>query len=443
MLKKVNNWHLLFLVAIVSIFSVSLAQKYVLAAWQEPGSTPGGVPHRNLVLSPMTASLDLNDNSIAGDNIVIDPDGDKVITINNSKSICFGSSDCRASWPDEPGAAIWNENTNGVDIDYMAGNVGIGINNPDQLLHVNNGNIYLTTSNLWLGQQSTIKATKNDKSETTILSLSLSDKLIVQGNDISFEDLNGNNLVYVEDLGTVANVGIGTTMPNSKLHVYSPPKDPNAEIDIQSGLNTHWGMYQDEGTGDLRFWNDDDYMVIDDATGYIGIGTSTPQSQLHIESLDQNAIYAKATKPGKYGLYAENTAVSGSGIWAQGYYGIFAISNQTNGAGIIALAGTGSKAGYFIGNVESTGNVKGASATVTGNLTAGNATFNGDVQMTTGYFQFPLVTSNPPDADCNSVLDRGKAVFNITSGNLVICNFVKDIPDPWHEYERAVAMELP
>ena len=143
--------------------------------------------------------------------------------------------------------------------------------------------------------------------------------------------------------------------------------------------------------------------------------------------------------PGKYGLRAENTAALGSGIWTQGYYGIYAQSNQANGAGIMASAGSGSRAGYFVGNIESTNNIKGASATVTGNITAGSGIFNGDLQVSSGYFQFPIVTSNPSNADCNSVLDRGKAVFNITSGNLIICNFVKFSPDPWYEYERTIA----
>ena len=48
-------------------------------------------------------------------------------------------------------------------------------------------------------------------------------------------------------------VGVGTSNPNKQLHVYS--SSTNAEIDIQTGSNTHWGIYQDNNSGNLNFWH--------------------------------------------------------------------------------------------------------------------------------------------------------------------------------------------
>ena len=51
-------------------------------------------------------------------------------------------------------------------------------------------------------------------------------------------------------------VGIGTATPNRQLHIYQTAGN-NAEIDLQSvaGANQYWALYQDRATGELRFWN--------------------------------------------------------------------------------------------------------------------------------------------------------------------------------------------
>ncbi|MBT4516863.1 MAG: hypothetical protein HOC78_03120 [Candidatus Komeilibacteria bacterium] len=65
-----------------------------------------------------------------------------------------------------------------------------------------------------------------------------------------------SNLFIINSEG---NVGIGTETPNKDLHVYSDGE--NAEIDIQSGSNTHWGIYQDNSSGDLNFWHGDNKVT--------------------------------------------------------------------------------------------------------------------------------------------------------------------------------------
>ncbi|QQS59860.1 hypothetical protein IPN35_03255 [Candidatus Peregrinibacteria bacterium] len=75
-------------------------------------------------------------------------------------------------------------------------------------------------------------------------------------------------------------LGIGTASPNAKLHIKTDT-GTNSEIDIQSGAENHWGIYQDETTADLRFWNTDDRLTITD-DGNVGIGIVNPTSTLQI-----------------------------------------------------------------------------------------------------------------------------------------------------------------
>ena len=81
-------------------------------------------------------------------------------------------------------------------------------------------------------------------------------------------------------------LGIGIETPNKLLHIYS--NEENAEIDIQSGDNTHWGIYQDGWSGDMLFWNEGNRVIFTDY-GYVGIGTTTPEHNLDVAG-DVNAF---------------------------------------------------------------------------------------------------------------------------------------------------------
>ena len=57
-------------------------------------------------------------------------------------------------------------------------------------------------------------------------------------------------------------LGIGTAIPNANLHIKTV--SGNAEVDIQSGGNTHWGIYQASTGGALNFWHGDNRLSIND-----------------------------------------------------------------------------------------------------------------------------------------------------------------------------------
>jgi hypothetical protein len=92
--------------------------------------------------------------------------------------------------------------------------------------------------------------------------------------------LDDLELYATDQVYTYNYFGIGTDAPNSSLHIYR--SNDNAEMDIQSGSNTHWGIYQSNGTGDLRFWNTDNRITFTDE-GELGIGTINPNAYLHVD----------------------------------------------------------------------------------------------------------------------------------------------------------------
>jgi len=81
---------------------------------------------------------------------------------------------------------------------------------------------------------------------------------------------------------TAGKVGIGTVSPNKSVHIQTTT-GTNAELDIQSGTKPLWGIYHDETTEELRFWNGANRVVIG-STGNMGIGTISPTSLLHLKA---------------------------------------------------------------------------------------------------------------------------------------------------------------
>ncbi len=78
----------------------------------------------------------------------------------------------------------------------------------------------------------------------------------------------GNSVVYQNS----SKIGVGTTNPNKKFHVYDV--STNAEIDIQStaAASSWWGIYHNATSDDLVFWKDasDRFTFTDD--GKFGVG---------------------------------------------------------------------------------------------------------------------------------------------------------------------------
>ncbi|QQS59859.1 hypothetical protein IPN35_03250 [Candidatus Peregrinibacteria bacterium] len=187
-------------------------------------------------------------------------------------------------------------------------------------------------------------------------------------------------------------LGIGTASPNAKLHIKTDT-GTNSEIDIQSGAENHWGIYQDETTADLRFWNTDDRLTITD-DGNIGIGTTSPtyalafgntqDQEIGVESqvadLAGNALSLLAGNAGT-GLATDFVSL---GQTTRLWYGITADSSgnvyATTDAGDIYKQTGGT--GDFLPLGQASRNWRNMTADSSGNIYA--AVSNGDIYKQTG-----------------------------------------------------------
>ena len=108
------------------------------------------------------------------------------------------------------------------------------------------------------------------------------------GQDDDWRGGGDTDPTLIGEIYHTGNVGIGLTDPNKNLHIKTAAGS-NAEIDIQSGVNGWWGIYQEESSGDLRFWRGDNRMAITGA-GNVGIGTILPDSAAKLEVAGQVKI---------------------------------------------------------------------------------------------------------------------------------------------------------
>jgi hypothetical protein len=163
--------------------------------------------------------------------------------------------------------------TLGSNIFYNDGNVGIGTNNPFARLSLGPGEAN-TKLALWQGTGS---------SDVMGLGVGPAQFRLHLHNDTNrFSFLNapaGSEIMTIRGNG---NVGIGTINPADRLHIVG-------NLRVDSGSIRSWGpitLHPDvDQSGDdvVRFVDSAGSETVRiDRTGYVGIGTSSPQAQLHV-----------------------------------------------------------------------------------------------------------------------------------------------------------------
>ncbi|MDH4240582.1 MAG: hypothetical protein OEW48_13560, partial [Phycisphaerae bacterium] len=142
------------------------------------------------------------------------------------------------------------------------------------------------------------------------------------------------------------NVGIGTADPERRLHVVgdnprilieaasmSPEINFKNSNDLASQI---WSIYKDGTTSDLRFYQGGNKLTIQNSTGNVGIGTTTPTEKLEV------AGTVKAVNNSGTALFGQSTSGTGVSGYTYGGYAVFGRDGSGSGLGY---------AGYFEGNV--------------------------------------------------------------------------------------------
>lgn len=426
MFKRINNWHLSVLVVVVSVLSVALIQQYAIAQWQDPTDLPGETPASNIVVNPLVDDLQMGSYDILGDNITIDGDGVTTIDIRGGSNLCLngtGPANCISAWSDVSSTGLWTLHTNGNDIFYNDGNVGIGDSNP--------------AHNLDVQQASGVNAEINLSSISGDYWAVYHDRTSL---DLRFwygQGVTGENKVVFTDSGRL---GVGTTDPAYPIHgtngagpagIYGEGIQYGVEgyahtINGNSGSSERVGVY-----GHSQF-----------STGVLGINESANSTGVAGQGLygvygEVNAVggagagvWGMADVNTHIGVQGTNTAQPNSnanqlsvGVYGEGYYGVTGVGNNSGQPGGLYSRGVSGEGYYGLKGVST---YAGGSA-VYGDQGAGTyaATFIGNVKVDhkTGnqsYLQISAISGAPTAANCNSA-GRGRMILDYSGQNLYIC----------------------
>lgn len=138
-------------------------------------------------------------------------------------------------------------------------------------------------------------------------------KLISWGNngDISFYDDDGSTVKFRWDAST-NRLGIGTSSPGSLLEVAgaSPVVEINStsgnpELQFSDGGTDEYSIQFDTGSDSLRFVEGGvGTRMLIDSSGNVGIGTSSPQKELHVNNnASESVILVDSSDTGNAGIY--------------------------------------------------------------------------------------------------------------------------------------------
>src|SRR3989344_5846444 len=274
----------------------------------------------------------------------------------NVYQICLTGDVCRTDWPTGSGSNPWN--VVGSEINYIAGNVGVGIADPTQTLHVD-GNEVLST-----GAGAGFKFRKRS-------SISALDDWALYSDDVGGANTahiwenGGGNIVNMTTGGLV---GLGVA-PKSRLQLANNAQVPptgvsdydnfqillwdtgNAQTSYGTGIenNTMWF----NTAADYRFYRNSAAtpdMFIDD--GNVGIGTATTNAPLHVfRSASLSAIIGSGAtarnaqvnfnRGGTNNTYIGPSAANTFDLWTSENIGMLSGTNNTERMRVTAAGNVG------------------------------------------------------------------------------------------------------
>ena len=216
----------------------------------------------------------------------------------------------------------------------QSGNVGIGTENPGRRFHIHDPSL------------SSIRFTTDDTpnfNQAFEIFHSENGTAFFNRDDtwLSFAT-NGQTRMIIRNTG---NVGIGTTLPDTRLHVRGPDNNGTiAPLKIGSSSGAINNMLIDgneidsDGASGLFLNNNSDLNVIlANGGGNVGVGTNTPNSRLHVRGADNNGTNAPL-RISSTGGAPNRMLLDGNEIDSDGASGLF-LNNNSNLNVVLANGG--------------------------------------------------------------------------------------------------------
>jgi hypothetical protein len=194
-----------------------------------------------------------------------------------------------------PASGQWAD---GIDIyNTNSGNVGIGITSPVEKLHINgsvrghatSGALRISTTGGYvdIGPMNTSWS----HFQTNLAKFYFNKPIHIDGGLSSYNtlnlDLQTNGTTRMTILNSNGNVGIGTLIPDSKLHIYTPASTALRIQRDNSNLfgfeisGTVFGLY-DYTSSQYKWRTSGGNIYLVESSGNVGIGTTSAAGKLHI-----------------------------------------------------------------------------------------------------------------------------------------------------------------